>query len=122
MDRITREKQNAVLNKNMNRKDLTLENKKAEPIKNNIIKQLEIINKSFSELESVLNRLAMKKFISDDKNALAIQCSKKCASQAQAARSLITNFENKYCDDQKMILIQELDERISFLEEKLSKM
>ena len=122
MKKVDNDKENAVLHKNMNRKDLLLEARKADPIKNNIIKQLEIINKSFTELESILNRLAMKKFIGDEANVLAIQCSKKCSSQAQAARSLITNIENKYCDDQKMILIQELDDRISLIEDKLSRM
>ena len=111
-----------VLNKRMNRKDLSLDISKAEAIKGNLMKQLEIINKSFTEIDLLLNRLAMKNFIDEKMSPAAIQCAKKCASQAQAARSLMQNLDSKDNDDQKIILIQELDDRISLIEDKLSRM
>ncbi|MBP5678522.1 MAG: hypothetical protein J6X28_01680 [Bacilli bacterium] len=122
MKKSENEKSNAILHKNMNKKDLSLDSKKADPYKNNIIKQLNTIQKCFSELEPVLNRMAMKRVFSDDCNSLSLQCAKKCSSQAQSARSLMNNIETKYIDDQKSVLIQGLDERISYLEEVISHM
>ena len=122
MKKLVIEKSTVTLNENMNKKSLSLDAKKAEPIKKNIIKQLEVINKSLSELDSILNRLAIKNLLNDDYKGFAIQCSKKCSSQAQAAALLATNIDSKYNDDQKNILIQDLDDRISFLEERIAKM
>ena len=110
------------LNENMSKKNLSLDTKNAEPIKTNVIKQLEIINKSLNELDSILNRLVIKNLLNDEYKSFAIQCSKKCSLQAQAASALQSNIESKYNDDQKTILIQNLDERISFLEERIAKM
>ena len=116
------EKGNTILHKNMDKKNLSLDTKRADSLKKNIIKQLNIIQKTFDDLEPVLNRLAMKRMFSDDCNSLSMQCAKKCSSQAQAARSLASNLDSKYIDDQKSVLIQDLDDRISSLEERLSHM
>ncbi len=121
MKKLILDKTNVELNKKMNKKSLSLDTKKADSIKKNIVKQLDVIYKTLNQLDSILNKMAMKKSFSDEYNGFAVLCAKKCISQAQAARSLITNFETKYNDDQKSILIQDLDDRISFLEEKLAK-
>lgn len=122
MKKLVIEKTPITLNSNMNKKNLSLDTKKAEPIKKNIHKQLEIIHRTLDELDSILNRLAIKNMLNDDYKSFAIQCSKKCSAQAQAAVSLISSIDSKYNDDQKSILIQDLDERISFLEERIAKM
>ena len=110
------------LHPNMNKKNLSLNTKKADAIKHNIVKQLDIIYKSFNEIDAILNRLNMKKFVNDDSTGFVVQCAKKCVSQAQATRSLIMNLEMKYSEDHKALIIQDLDDRISFLEERLAKM
>ena len=122
MKKLDIEKKNVSLNQNLNKKKVQLDSKKADSHKKNILKQLEVISKSLDEMESILNKMAMKKVFSNEHNALALQCARKCASQAQAARSLIANFEAKYSDDQKTVLIRDLDERISYLEERLANM
>lgn len=120
MKKLSIEKKTIVLHKNMNKKDLYLDSKKADSCKKNILKQLDIIQKSFDELDSILNKMSMKKTFIDEYNGFSLQCAKKCVSQAQAARSLMMNLESKYNDDQKSILIRELDERISYIEKKLA--
>ncbi len=122
MKKINIEKVSVELHKNMNKRTLSLDTKKADASKKNIIKQLDTISKSLNQLDSILNRMAMKRSFTDDYNGFAILCAKKCTSQAQAAKSLSINLDAKYNDDQKSILIQDLDDRISFLEKKLSKL
>lgn len=122
MKKLNIEKSTIVLRSNMNRKDLSLDAKKADPIKKNILKQLEIIHKSLDEVDSILNRMSIKNFFSDDYKNLVVQCEKKCSTQAKSAATLSDSFDRKYSDDQKEILIQNLDERISYLEERLAKM
>ena len=119
MKKLVIEKENVELHKSMNKKKLYLNHKKAESCKKDALKQLDILSKTLNDLESILNKLSLKKAFGDEYNNFAVQCSKKCAAQAQAARSLKENFEFKYNDDQKSILIQELDERISEIEKRL---
>lgn len=122
MKKLSFDKVNVELHKNMNKKTLSLDTKKADASKKNIMKQLDTVAKSLNQIEATLNRMAMKKAFSDEYNGFAIQCAKKCTSQAQAARSLIMNLDAKYNDDQKSVLIQDLDDRISFLEKKISEL
>jgi len=122
MKKLSFDKVNVELHKNMNKKTLSLDTKKADASKKNIMKQLDVIAKSLNQLESILNRMSMKKSFSDEYNAFAISCAKKCTSQAQAARSLIMNLDSKYNEDQKSVLIKDLDDRISFLEKKISEL
>ena len=122
MKKTSNEKPTVALHANMNKKNLSLNTKKADTIKSNIVKQLEVIYKSFNEIDAILNRLNMKRYVADDSTGFVVQCAKKCVSQAQATRSLIMNLEMKYNEDQKTLIIQDLDDRISFLEERLAKM
>ena len=118
----TNEQKTIALHSHMNKKNLSLDTKKADEMKDNIMKQLDIISKSFNEIYSILNRLNMKKYLCDGSNGMVVQCAKRCLSQAQAARSLVMNFEAKYTEDQKNLIIEDLNDRIAFLEEKLAEM
>ncbi len=120
MKKLDSEKKAIVLHENMSKKKVSLNFAKAEPLVKNINKQLEVLSKSLTMCESILNKMAIKKMIASDKNF--IQCARKCLSQAQAAKSVLSNLDLKFCDDQKSVLIQELDERISYLEMKMAKM
>ena len=112
----------SLLHANMDRRNLSLDTKKADPHKKNMMKQLEIIHKTLTDLETTLNRMSIKRVFADNKHSLSMQCAKKCSSQAQAARSLKNNLELKYMDDQKMILIRELDDRITDLEKRMEEL
>ena len=122
MKKINIEKSSVTLSNNVNKKNISLNAEKMDPLKKDILKNLEVIYKCFGELDSLLNKMALKKSFNDEYNALAQQCAKKCVSQAQSVRSLIENLENRYNDDYKTVLIQDLDSRISDIEKRLSTM
>jgi hypothetical protein len=122
MKKIETKKSGSLLHENMDRKNLSLDRRKADPFKKNIDKQLGIIQKTLSELEVTLNRMSMKRLFTDDHHSLSMQCAKKCASQAQSAKSLMANLDLKYMDDEKMILISELDERITEVEKRIAEL
>ena len=122
MKKIETKKSGSLLHENMDRKNLSLDRHKADPFKKNIDKQLGVIQKTLSELEVTLNRMSMKRLFTDDHHSLSMQCAKKCASQAQSARSLMANLDLKYTDDEKMILISELDERITEVEKRIAEL
>ena len=122
MKKISIEKTAVTLHKNMNKKNLSLDAEKMEPIKKSIMKNLQTILKSLNDIDSILNKMALKKSFSEDYNLFAQQCAKRCIAQAQALRSLMDNFESKYNDDHKTILIQDLDDRISDIERRISMM
>ncbi len=122
MKKIETKKSGSLLHENMDRKNLSLDRRKADPFKKNIDKQLGIIQKTLSELEVTLNRMSMKRLFTDDHHSLSMQCAKKCASQAQSAKSLMANLDLKYMDDEKMILISELDDRITEVEKRIAEL
>ena len=62
----------------------------------------------------------MKKYVIEGNSGFVLQTAKKCLSQAQAARALSINLEAKYSEDQKNLVIEDLNARIAFLEERLS--
>ena len=66
--------------------------------------------------------MSMKRLFTDDHHSLSMQCAKKCASQAQSAKSLMANLDLKYMDDEKMILISELDDRITEVEKRIAEL
>lgn len=122
MKKISIEKTNVTLHENMNKKKLNLNTEKMEPLKKDILKDLENIHKSLIALDSVLSKMALKKSFGEEYNIYAQQIARKCVSQAQSVRSLIDNFEYKYNDDFKTVLIRDLDQRISDVEKRLAMM
>lgn len=116
MKKIDLGKPTTILNENMNRKDLYVDSSKGDKIKKNIIKQINAINKAFEECDGLLNKMSYKKIFNDEYTKLSVQCGKKCLQQAKVGEKLITTLEDTYKDDVKSFLIQNLDERISYLE------
>lgn len=116
MKKIDLGKPTTVINKNMNRKELYVDSKKMEKINKDIVKQLDILSKSLSEVEGILNKMAYKKMFVDEYNNVSVQCAKKCILQAKGANTLKETLNDKYRDDIKMFVLNSLDERISYLE------
>lgn len=117
MQKIDLGKPTTTINSRMNRKELYMDIKNMDKLKNNLLKQLGSLSKTLIDLDSTLGKLCQKNFFEGDYKDLAIQCSRKCSSQAQSANSLVGNLELKYSDDVKNVAIKNLDERISYLEE-----
>lgn len=116
MKKIDLGKPTTVINKNMNRKELYVDSKKMEKINKDIVKQLDILSKSLSEVEGILNKMSYKKMFVDEYNNVSVQCAKKCTLQAKGANTLKETLNDKYRDDIKMFVLNSLDERISYLE------
>lgn len=120
MKKVVFVKPTPTLNSNMNKKTLFLDDKKASVYKKDIVNQLNDIKNTLQKISGILNKMNLKKIFNDKSADLSTQCMKKCASQAQAALSLKENIEIKYREDLKDIVIQNLDNRISHLEDILS--
>lgn len=116
MKKIDLGKPTTVINKNMNRKELYVDSKKMEKINKDIVKQLDTLSKSLSEVEGILNKMSYKKMFVDEYNNVSVQCAKKCILQAKGANTLKETLNDKYRDDIKMFVLNSLDERISYLE------
>ena len=84
-----------------------------------MIKQLNDISKAYDKLSDLLNKMSYKKIFTGDYNSVALQCAKNCNIQNDLAKKLIDDIEYKYNDDVKSILINNLDERITYLESKI---
>lgn len=119
MKRVNLGKPTATISENMSRKKLYVDSKHCDSIKKDVIKQLDVLDKSFEQLSSLLNKASYKKLFRDDYNAVALQCSKKSLSQSNNFKQIRNDLELKYNDDVKMALINNLNERISYLEDKL---
>lgn len=104
------------LSEKVNRKDLYVDSTKGDKLKNNIFKQMDIINKTLVELDSTLNKMSYKKAFSDEYVNLSVQCAKKCLSQSKLGVNLRSSFEEKYTEDARNYVIKNLDERISYIE------
>ena len=116
MKKIDLGKPTTVINKNMNRKELYVDSKGMEKINKDIVKQLDTLSKSLSEVEGILNKMSYKKMFVDEYNNVSVQCAKKCILQAKGANTLKETLNDKYRDDIKMFVLNSLDERISYLE------
>ena len=114
-----KKKNTVTIHENMNRKKLVIDSTHANPMKNNMLKQLETLEKSFSEMSSLLSKASLKKMFLNNNNSVALQCSKKCMSFSQNAKKIHEDLDIKYNDDIKMSLINDLNERISYLESKI---
>ena len=120
MKKVVFVKPTPTLKSNMNKKTLSLDEKKASIYQKDMVNQLNNIEKSLQNISGILNKMNLKKVFDDKKMDLSTQCMKKSASQAQAAKSLRENLELKYREDLKDIVVKNLDSRISRLEEVLS--
>lgn len=118
MKKVSLGKSTVIMSDNVNRKNLSVDIKQASSIKKDMIKQLSDIKKEYEKLSDLLNKMSYKKMFMGDYNSVALQCSKHCDSQIDFVDKLITDFEYKYNDDVKSVLISNLDERISYLESK----
>ena len=118
MKKINLGKSTAIINKNVNRKNVYIDSKHADSLKKDVIKQLNDISKTYEKLGEILNKLSYKKMLEDSYNIVSLQCAKECNSQKELANKIAKDVEYKYNDDLKTLLINNLDERISYLENK----
>ena len=119
MKKVSFGKPTATVSSNMNRKKIYVDSLHADSIKKNIMKQLNVLSKSDEMMGNLLNKMSYKNMFMDDVHSTVLQCSKKYHSLSGEATSIANEFEYQYNDDIKTCLIESLDERISYLENKL---
>ena len=112
-------KATATIHPNMNKNEIYIDSMHADPIKENVLKQMDVLSKSLVELGTLLNKMAYKNMFLDGNQSVALQCSKKCMTEAETIKHIKSDFDEAYKDDIKMFLIQSLDERISYLEDRV---
>lgn len=99
-------------------KSLYVNKKEADKIVSSITKELGNVSKSLSSIGGILNKLQYKKLVKGNLGSTA----KKCTSQGQYAENSVSTIENSYNNDLKDYAIDLLNQRISALEEQISKM
>lgn len=99
-------------------KKLYVNQKKADVVTNDILKQLSVLEKQFDKMSEVINKCIYKKMISGEKRVGAISLSKKCANLSKKIRLEYAALETKYNKDKSDYTINILNEKIKSLEEK----
>ncbi|MBQ3307854.1 MAG: hypothetical protein IJG68_06675 [Bacilli bacterium] len=119
MEKINFGKSTATISENMNRKKIYVDPNHGDVLTTNILKRLDSLEKSYMELGSLLNKMSYKNCFKDDSRIYTLQCAKKCSSLSSDAKNLKQEWDYQYHEDIKMMLIERLDERITYLESKL---
>ena len=99
---------------------LYLNEVKADPIINNILKELDDISNSLQKVSIILNRSVNIKAIKGNKANTFKSWAKKSKGQANNALKLKEKVSTKYNKDVKDYPIKLLDDRIAELEKKIS--
>ena len=119
MEKINFGKSTATISENMNRKKIYVDPNHGDVLTTNILKRLDSLEKSYMELGPLLNKMSYKNYFKDDSRIYTLQCAKKCSSLSSDAKNLKQEWDYQYHEDIKMMLIERLDERITYLESKL---
>lgn len=99
-----------------------IDEKKAEPLINDIAYQLDTLKKSFGHIQVLINQAVNAGVVSGKRADAFKSWAKKAKSQANNSEKLKDNFMKKYQEDLNCYPIQLLDDRISELERKIEKL
>ena len=105
----------------MSKEKLYLDLENTLKTRKDVVKQFNSISKSLSKISGILNKMTYKKIIKKDNSKFVTDLSSKCSSKSELALELMKDFDYKFDSDMKDYSISLLDERISDLEMKLSK-
>lgn len=114
--------ENTNLKNRLSKSKLYVHKTDANKVVDDIIKQLELLEKSFGLVSNTLNKMVYKKMIKGENPNTISSIAKKCNTQSQAAGKMANNIDSKFRDDKKEYAIQLLNERISVLEKQLEKL
>ena len=110
------------LDKKMTKKDLYVDVKKADKLIENIINQSNIIEKGLNKIVNVLNKMVYKKSVKNEDRTKVIAITKKYNNQVQRIKKTIDTISTKYNVDRSDFAIKLLNDRISFLEQKIEEL
>jgi len=106
----------------LNKNELYMNEVKAEPIINNILKELDSISSSLQKINITLNRTVKIGIIKGNKANTFKAWARKSKEQANNALKLKEKVSSKYNKDVKDYPIKLLDDRIAELEQKIAAM
>lgn len=110
------------INSKMSKDSLNLKASKANPIKNDMVKQLNTIKTSLTNIGNYMNTAAKKGVVKGSYAEAFKGWAKKSKEQASAANRRKTTLSKKYDEDVKQYSIRVLESRISQLEESIKSM
>lgn len=108
------------IKKSLAKKDAINDSSSASVLIDNISEECSKISNSFNEIASILNKAVYKKIIDGEDTDKFINLSRKCSSLADRISNKSNTLGLKYEDDEKSILINQLNERIEELEKKIN--
>jgi hypothetical protein len=108
------------LSDNISKDNLYIDSFNANSCVNDILLQLNIIKTSLVNISNLLNKSVYKKCISNNYYDDFIFMAKKSNNQAQIVNKFINQFDSKYSSDSTQFTLEQLDERIAALEEKIA--
>lgn len=107
---------------NVKKDELYLDASKANPLKQDMVKQFEIVATSLANINSLLTKAVNKKVVTGQYAASFKGWAKKCKTQSTNAKKRKTTLDSKYNEDVKNYTIKILGDRITALEAKIAKM
>lgn len=108
------------INSKMSKDSLNLDESKATPLKNSMMKQFDTIQKSLTNINSYMNKAVSKKVVTGSYANAFKGWAKKCNSQSAAAKKRRTALNTKYSEDVRNYTVKLLDQRIAELEAKIN--
>ena len=115
-------KSTTVMNEKLVKDGIFLNEAKAEPIVNNILKELDDISKSLQKINILLNSSVSMGIVKGSRGVTFKSWAKKSKEQANNALKLGDKVSSKYNRDVKDYPIKLLDERIAELERKIEEL
>lgn len=106
----------------MSKGEVYLDENKATPIKEDMVKQFEVITKALNQIKTDLNKAVSKKVVKGSYAEAFKGWAKKCGSQASAATKRKTTLSTKYNEDVKNFAMRLLNDRITALEKIINQM
>lgn len=107
---------------NVKKDELYLDASKANPLKQDMVKQFEIVATSLANINSLLTKAVNKKVVTGQYATSFKGWAKKCKTQSTNAKKRKSTLDSKYNEDVKNYTIKILGDRITALEAKIAKM
>lgn len=115
-------KSNSSINEQITKDNLFIDEKRCSKLVNSIDKNLELIEQSMLNVESLLNKSLSMGVVTSSRNKVFKSWSRKCKSQANSANNLREKVTNSYEEDVRYYPIKLLEDKITALEDKVAQL
>lgn len=108
-----------VVSNNLNKDTLYIDEKKVMKYIDDMGIQLDILKKSFSKVQMLINKSVNMKYVTGKRGIAFKNWAKKAKSQSNQADKIKMNLNESVCNDLSTYPLKMLDERIAELEKKI---